>query len=158
MENSLCKAALAACLFALPVAVAQADGYSLVVSLDDGTAVTCGFAQKPQMDFAADKLTLTTQEGTLGSWEFTAVDSWHFAEGDPSGIAQAQAGSAVAFNDGHIYIMGEAKASLYDLAGKAVNVQRTAAQGGETLSTRGLAAGVYVLKVGKQSMKFTVNK
>lgn len=155
MKNLMRMAALAACLVA-SAPKASADEATLVLDLEDGTSLSCSFAKKPQMTFADGTLTLTSSEGAVGSWEFAAVDSWHFAAADPSGIRQTAAGRTLAIRDGRVYIYGEQQARLYDLSGKAVEAGVRQEGEARVLATEHLPAGVYVLTVGKQGMKFTV--
>lgn len=157
MMKKIYQVALAALtLSVLTATKAAADDMTLVVSLEDGSSVTCSFAKKPQMTFADNTLTLTTADGVAGSWEFTAVDSWSFSANDPSGIESTKAGTAIAIRDGRITVSGTQSVTVYNLAGKAVKTSTLSNGNEQVVTVDNLPAGVYVLQVGKQSVKFSV--
>lgn len=127
MKRFLHLAIVVFSLVSLSTLKAFADDVSLVISLENGTTVTCSFAKKPQMTFTESTLTLTTTEGAVGSWQFTEVDSWHFTQADPSGIKDTQVGNAISISNGEIRVNSNEYVCIYDLSGKTIKTQHVTA-------------------------------
>ena len=147
---------LAALMLAISTAVnAQTAGLALQLSLADGTSVTCLFDKQPQMTFTTGTLTLTTTDGNIGTWNFADVEQWTFVAAD--GISSPVAAKGIAINGNTISLSGTDAlgATLYDITGKAIATAAPSASG-SAVSLSGLQPGVYVLRAGRNTIKFNV--
>ena len=128
----------------------------LHLDLADGHKYDCKLADSPVIKFADSRLVITVSESAT-EFEIANVKKFYFNE-SPTGISQAAA-AALQFDyaDGRVLRVSGTDAAavqLYDVAGRVVATQ-TVENGAAAVSVQTLPAGVYVLKVGTQSVKIT---
>lgn len=130
----------------------------LRLELNDGTSAVCLLAEKPVILFSGTKLVLKVGE-QKSQFEIEEVKKFFF-EIVGTGINPVENAEAVRYDytDGrNLRISGAtgvAAVQLYDVAGKVVATQQVD-NGAASVNLQTLPAGVYVLKVGAQSMKIS---
>ena len=132
-------------------------GTSLVIHLSDSAQIVCSLAKQPQMTLGENTISLSSLDGAVGEWSFSDVESWNFAETtdvDASKISKA----LIRIEDGELTVSGvnAENITIYDLGGREVNPSFNSTGNKSSISLDGFVKGTYLLKVGKNSVKFIV--
>lgn len=129
---------------------------SLVLTLADNTKVyyLLGGEKDPKMHFLEGKLTINADEYT-----FEGIKSFRISnEDDPNGIESIfEKNPSTKLQNGTLYISKTASADavkVYNAAGVLVNATIGNAGDMTTVDATNLAKGVYIVKIGKSSIKF----
>lgn len=149
------KKILSIIMVAMLGSMAASAGQSLRISLTDGTEILCNLEKEPQMSFGDKTIVLTSLEGTVGEWSFANVDYWTFEETE--GIADIKKDiNQVRIEDGRITVNGSTAngIAVYDISGKKVLSAKGKGGDAVNIDLNGLAKGTYILKMGKNSVKF----
>lgn len=148
--------ALAALAFPLWSHAANNHYTHLVFDFKDGRQTSFLLAEKPNVDFAPGKMTVSA--GTeIAVYDPAEVDNYHFSD-IPTDISMpAGSGMLIAFTDNnHIEISGTEATQLavYDASGKQTSSQ--CIEGGHaTVDLSGKTTGVYIIKLSDgQNFKF----
>jgi len=154
MKGKTILAMLAVVLWSLP----GRAGSSLLIHLSDSTVVVCSLAREPQLAFGEKTITLSSQEGTVGQWEFADVDSWTFADIEDQIAGTKGENPQVRITQDRLTISGSKglRVAVYDTGGRQRTPALTASGNTTSLSLGGLTKGAYLLKVGSSSVKFVV--
>lgn len=131
------------------------DNYAIRLLLADNSSVTCALSQNPEMTFGDGKITLTTPEATIGSWEFSEVVKWNFIDATELSVKGVEAGKTqVLIQDDMITITSEGKqlAQVFDASGKMCI--STYVGEDSKISLASLGTGIYILKIGDNTLKF----
>ena len=133
-------------------------GSSLLIHLSDSTVVVCSLAREPQLTFGEKTITLSSQEGTVGQWEFADVDSWTFADIEDRIAGTKGERPQVRITQDRLTITGREglRVAVYDMNGRQRTPALTTSGNTTSLSLGGLTKGAYLLKVGNSSVKFMV--
>lgn len=153
--KALSKIFLIAGLLSQGTSLAFADEVTaLNITLKDNSNVTCSFAQKPVMSLLDGKLTLTTQEADVQTWEFSEVKEWNFIKIEVDDINASTADNIIIIMDDAIVLNSACGGSVcvYDLNGMQVLTMDPGLSQRITLSD--LKTGTYILKAGCQTIKF----
>ena len=125
---------------------------SLVLTLADGTEVyfLLGGEKDPVMKISKETVTVDTK-----SFTFTDVVKFHISQtDDPNAIQKITAGST-RFDGTTLFVSSTDKSvQVYTVDGKKVNVKSSQSDGMTMIPVANLESGIYVLRVGNQSMKF----
>ena len=129
---------------------------SLVLTLADNTKVyyLLGGDVNPKMHFLDGKLTVNADEYT-----FEGIKNFRISnEDDPNGIESILGKNPSAtLQDGTLYInklVSADEVKVYNAAGATVNATIGTTGSMTTIDAANLAKGVYVVKIGKSSVKF----
>lgn len=127
------------------------------LQLANGQSAVYVLADSPVVGFADSKLVVTVK-GESTQFELSEVQKFTF-EAVSTGISQAAAEGTLRFDysDGRTLRVSGAsvnKAMLFDAAGRVVTTA-SVQDGQAEIGVSTLPAGVYVLKVGSQSLKIT---
>ncbi|MBQ7571052.1 MAG: T9SS type A sorting domain-containing protein [Bacteroidaceae bacterium] len=154
MKGKTILAMLAVVLWSLP----GRAGSALLMHLSDSTVVVCSLAQEPLLTFGEKRITLSSQEGTVGQWEFADVESWHFADTEDQIARTKDEKPQVKITQDRLTISGNKglRVAVYDTGGRQRTPALTASGNTTSLSLGGLTKGTYLLKVGNSSVKFVV--
>ena len=132
-------------------------GKALVIHLADSTQIVCSLLKEPQMVFGEKSITLSSVEGMVGEWNFSDVLSWTFEEyEDVDEAIKEVEGKKLLLTATGIDVYGEKNIAIYDMSGKKIEVKGETRDNTTNISFSGMPKGAYVLKVGKNSMKFMV--
>lgn len=146
-------------LLALPLlagTTATAQGQQVVVNLKDGTAQTIPMDEMGYFSFADGSVLAKTKKQSL-SWLMDNVQSIKF-KNLLTGIGAIRTESAqltLRHSNRQLTaegLNGTANAAVYTVNGQ--QVMSLSGWNGQAVSTEQLAKGVYVLRVGNQSIKF----
>jgi len=132
-------------------------GSSLRLLLTNGDEIVCNLEKEPQMTFGEKTLGLTSLDGSVGEWDFAEVESWSFVETvGIDGVGEDK--SVISIEGEKIEVAGEAAKSVavYDISGKTIATVKENGNGVTRISLGGLEKGAYILKAGKNSIKFLV--
>lgn len=134
---------------------------TLCVFLNDGTEVCCDFANRPQMNFDGGMVSLVSSEGAVGEWKFDDVKSWSFADSEVLGIDAKKGsgdGAVISFLDDCVKVCGSDAdgVDVYDADGRLVLRRKSAKDGLALIRFSELKGGVYVLRNGRNAIKFVV--
>lgn len=136
------------------------NGTTAYINLEDGY----DNANRPTLDTTPTSLTVTLpQTGAdpaVYTYDVTAVDNFYFEQRTPTGIADAKADSKPVINvlGGGIVSVSGAEASdvyVFDVKGRAVNVEKNQQGGATVVSLSGVAPGVYVISSKSATLKIT---
>lgn len=148
----------ALCLSFLSNIEAKTEGdYALQIFLADNSTVLCEFSKQPQMTLNEGIMTLTTTDSTIGSWEFSEVRKWNFVDAEKVAIKDVKEQKPlITIQENTIMVScpQKEKALIYDISGKLYS--SATILGGTRIPLNTMASGVYLLKVGNHSLKFTV--
>jgi hypothetical protein len=132
-------------------------GKALIIHLSDSTQIVCSLLKEPQMAFGEKSITLSSVEGTVGEWNFSEVLSWTFEEyEDVDEAIKEVEGKKLLLTATGIDVYGEKNIAIYDMSGKKMEVKGQTKDNTTSVSFSGMPKGAYVLKVGKNSVKFMV--
>ncbi|MBO4564067.1 MAG: T9SS type A sorting domain-containing protein [Bacteroidaceae bacterium] len=145
--------AIIAMLGTLPCFASKA----LVLLLTDSTKVVCSLTKEPKMVFGDKTLTLTSIDGAVGEWNFTDVASWSFAEvQDVDDAIKEIKSDRIEINGNRLMVSGTKPITVYDLSGRERTPKLTTKDDCTSVDLSGFTKGTYLLKVGKNTMKFMV--
>lgn len=152
MKKFLLLSLLSLCLSA------TASAKSLVLLLEDGTKVyyLLGGDTNPLMKVVDGEVYVNADK-----YAFSGINKFYIStEDDPNGIGGVEAeGKSVApvMQDGVLYVNTTGAVSVYTLDGRATGAEVSSVNGGVAVNVDALPKGVYILKVGKNSVKFMKN-
>lgn len=123
----------------LALGLVSAQAKSLLITLSDGTEVyyQLGGEKNPVMTFEDGNVVVNTDKYTFKQIKKFVIS----AQDDPSGLKET------------FFVKGSQTIEIYSLDGKKLEVVNNKADGFTAVSTSDLPKGVYVVKVGNQSMK-----
>lgn len=125
---------------------------SLVLTLADGTDVyfLLGGEKDPVMKVTNETVTVDTQ-----SFTFTDVVKFRISQtDDPNAIRELTSGST-RFDGNTLFVSSSDKQiQLYTVDGKKVDVKGSQTDGMTMIPVDNLSSGIYLLRVGNQTMKF----
>lgn len=125
--------------------VARADGHALKVTLAGGTAATYILTSRPVVSYSGGNMTIRNAS-LEDSYPLGQVESLTFVE-DVTSIRTAAGGENIYCFRDNVFTCEGNEIRVYDLAGAIVS------QGADTVSLRGLPAGVYIVNVAGRSIK-----
>lgn len=127
---------------------------ALNITLKDNSNVTCSFAQKPVMSLQDGKLTMTTEEADVKTWEFSEVKEWNFIKIEVNDINTPDTDNGFIIMDDAIIVNNDLSGNVcvYDLNGMQVLTMDPSNSQRITLSD--LKTGTYILKAGNHAIKF----
>lgn len=121
----------------------------LVLKMADNTTANFWLGYKPTVDFADDKLVITSNDATT-TYNQADVAEFYFASAAETAVDGKQAAQfSFAYNDNtHVVIAGTKakKATIYTLDGQLVKSQKISG-GNTTVSLADCQPGVYVLNL-----------
>lgn len=144
MRTLLTMAFAAVCM---PLA-AQSTGHQVVLTTVSGQQVVYPTSENPVFNFLSGKCVVKGD-----TYEFDDIAKIQ-ADVTTDGIG-APTLSPVTFEATHITLTGHVRAAVYAADGKQQPVDTTTADGHTTIDTSSLKAGVYILKAGDETLKFT---
>ncbi len=130
----------------MPIA-AQSSDHQLVLTTASGQQVVYPMSENPVFDFMSGKCVVKGD-----TYEFSDIAKIQ-ADVTVDGIEAVTAPPAT-FEGGRITVAGTVAAALYTADGKQLTARGSTADGRTTIDTSSLQPGAYILKMGKQSMKF----
>lgn len=133
------------------MSICAASAKSVVFTLSNGSLVyyLLGGDTNPVMKFTDGQLVVNTD-----TYEFSGIKNFYISEeDDPTAISELKLKPA-SFDGNTIVLATEtSNVKVYDASGKEVKVEAERAGGHTSISLEGLKKGVYVVSVGKSSMK-----
>lgn len=129
---------------------------ALVIHLKDSTQIVCSLNKEPKMTLGENTITLTTLDGAVGEWNFSNVMSWTFDEVQVDDAIKEVNADKIELNGNQIAISGSKSIAVYDLSGRLRTPRLTKKDNTTSVDLNGFTKGTYLLKVGKNTMKFMV--
>lgn len=142
-----------ALLFLLPLCAAERD--CLIVHLQSGDNVVFLLKDSPQIFF-----TENGAEINLHTYQLSEIKKYTFGDSEhlPEGLSDQIAHELVAMYDGKLFVnmqKGDTRLCIYTIAGQEMRLQNiTRTYNKAVVDISGLPAGVYVLGIGSESVKF----
>lgn len=132
-------------------ASASIHAKSLVVVLSDGTEVYYLISDSPVMKWNNGIITVSTD-----NYEIEGISRFYISEtDDPNAIETLMGSQGIEFNANSIVVLANDKpVSLYTSDGKTLEVRQTSSGGYVSVDTSALPKGVYIVRIGNQSLKF----
>ncbi len=144
---------LLALLFLLPLRAAERD--CLIVHLQSGDHVVFMLEDNPQIYF-----TETGAEINMHSYQFSEVKKYTFGDSEhlPQGLSDLIAHESVAMHDGKLIVSmqeSDTRLCIYTITGQEMQLPHiTRTDNKAVVDINNLPAGVYVLGIGTESIKF----
>ncbi len=144
---------LLALLFLLPMHAAERD--CMIVHLQSGDNVVFLLKDSPQIFFTENGAEINLHTYQLSEIKkFTFGDSEHL----PEGLSDLIAYEPVSIHDGKLFVNmqeSDTRLCIYTIAGQEMRLQNiTRTDHKAVVDISGLPAGVYVLGIGSESIKF----
>ena len=131
----------------IPLA-AQSSGHQVVLTTVSGHQVVYPTSENPVFDFLSGKCVVKGD-----TYEFDDIAKIQ-ADITTSGI-DATTLPPVTFEATRITLAGNVRAAVYTSDGQRQTVDAATAEGHTTIDTSSLKPGVYILKAGDETLKFT---
>ena len=144
------KKAILICTLALLTQM-SANARSLVLVLSDSTKIYFLLDDKPVLRMVDGKVLIDTQ-----AFSFEDVDHFYISQtDDPSSIEAVLAERKVKFEGNTLVVDGDKTVEVYAVNGTKMKVKMSKSAGVTMVNTEDLVKGVYIVKIGKTSFKFS---
>ncbi len=129
----------------------SANARSLVLVLSDSTKIYFLLDDKPVLRMVDGKVLIDTQ-----AFSFEDVDHFYISQtDDPSSIEAVLADRKVKFEGNTLVVDGDKAVEVYAVNGTRMKVKMSKSAGVTMVNTEDLVKGVYIVKIGKTSFKFS---
>ena len=129
----------------------SANARSLVLVLSDSTKIYFLLDDKPVLRMVDGKVLIDTQ-----AFSFEDVDHFYISQtDDPSSIEAVLAERKVKFEGNTLVVDGDKAVEVYAVNGTKMKVKMNKSAGVTMVNTEDLVKGVYIVKIGKTSFKFS---
>ena len=129
----------------------SANARSLVLVLSDSTKIYFLLDDKPVLRMVDGKVLIDTQ-----AFSFEDVDHFYISQtDDPSSIEAVLAEMKVKFEGNTLVVDGDKAVEVYAVNGTKMKVKMSKSAGVTMVNTEDLVKGVYIVKIGKTSFKFS---
>ena len=129
----------------------SANARSLVLVLSDSTKIFFLLDDKPVLRMVDGKVLIDTQ-----AFSFEDVDHFYISQtDDPSSIEAVLAERKVKFEGNTLVVDGDKAVEVYAVNGTKMKVKMSKSAGVTMVNTEDLVKGVYIVKIGKTSFKFS---
>jgi hypothetical protein len=129
----------------------SANARSLVLVLSDSTKIYFLLDDKPVLRMVDGKVLIDTQ-----AFSFEDVDHFYISQtDDPSSIEAVLAERKVKFEGNTLVVDGDKAVEVYAVNGTKMKVKMSKSAGVTMVNTEDLVKGVYIVKIGKTSFKFS---
>ena len=129
----------------------SANARSLVLVLSDSTKIYFLLDDKPVLRMVDGKVLIDTQ-----AFSFEDVDHFYISQtDDPSSIEAVLAERKVKFEGNTRVVDGDKAVEVYAVNGTKMKVKMSKSAGVTMVNTEDLVKGVYIVKIGKTSFKFS---
>lgn len=129
----------------------SANARSLVLVLSDSTKIYFLLDDKPVLRMVDGKVLIDTQ-----AFSFEDVDHFYISQtDDPSSIEAVLAERKVKFEGNTLVVDGDKTVEVYAVNGTRMKVKMNKSAGVTMVNTEDLVKGVYIVKIGKTSFKFS---
>jgi hypothetical protein len=129
----------------------SANARSLVLVLSDSTKIYFLLDDKPVLRMVDGKVFIDTQ-----AFSFEDVDHFYISQtDDPSSIEAVFAERKVKFEGNTLVVDGDKAVEVYAVNGTRMKVKMSKSAGVTMVNTEDLVKGVYIVKIGKTSFKFS---
>ncbi len=129
----------------------SANARSLVLVLSDSTKIYFLLDDKPVLRMVDGKVLIDTQ-----AFSFEDVDHFYISQtDDPSSIEAVLAERKVKFEGNTLVVDGDKAVEVYAVNGTRMKVKMSKSAGVTMVNTEDLVKGVYIVKIGKTSFKFS---
>lgn len=123
---------------------------SVVFVLADGTEVYYLIDKTPVMKWADGVVTVETDTYTV-----EGISRFYISETDePNAIEDVVAKAGLHMDGSNIVVKTAGKVDVYTVDGKSVDARQTMSGGYVSVDTSTLPQGIYIVRIGNQSMKF----
>ena len=144
------KKVILICTLALLTSM-SANARSLVLVLSDSTKIYFLLDDKPVLRMVDGKVLIDTQ-----AFSFEDVDHFYISQtDDPSSIEAVLAERKVKFEGNTLVVDGDKTVEVYAVNGTKMKVKMSKSAGVTMVNTEDLVKGVYIVKIGKTSFKFS---
>jgi len=144
------KKVILICTLALLTSM-SANARSLVLVLSDSTKIYFLLDDKPVLRMVDGKVLIDTQ-----AFSFEDVDHFYISQtDDPSSIEAVLAERKVKFEGNTLVVDGDKAVEVYAVNGTKMKVKMNKSAGVTMVNTEDLVKGVYIVKIGKTSFKFS---
>ena len=144
------KKAILICTLALLTSM-SANARSLVLVLSDSTKIYFLLDDKPVLRMVDGKVLIDTQ-----AFSFEDVDHFYISQTDaPSSIEAVLAERKVKFEGNTLVVDGDKAVEVYAVNGTKMKLKMSKSAGVTMVNTEDLVKGVYIVKIGKTSFKFS---
>ena len=144
------KKVILICTLALLTSM-SANARSLVLVLSDSTKIYFLLDDKPVLRMVDGKVLIDTQ-----AFSFEDVDHFYISQtDDPSSIEAVLAERKVRFEGNTLVVDGDKTVEVYAVNGTKMKVKMNKSAGVTMVNTEDLVKGVYIVKIGKTSFKFS---
>ena len=144
------KKVILICTLALLTSM-SANARSLVLVLSDSTKIYFLLDDKPVLRMVDGKVLIDTQ-----AFSFEDVDHFYISQtDDPSSIEAVLAERKVKFEGNTLVVDGDKAVEVYVVNGTRMKVKMSKSAGVTMVNTEDLVKGVYIVKIGKTSFKFS---
>lgn len=144
------KKVILICTLALLTSM-SANARSLVLVLSDSTKIYFLLDDKPVLRMVDGKVLIDTQ-----AFSFEDVDHFYISQtDDPSSIEAVLAERKVKFEGNTLVVDGDKTVEVYAVNGTRMKVKMSKSAGVTMVNTEDLVKGVYIVKIGKTSFKFS---
>jgi len=144
------KKVILICTLALLTSM-SANARSLVLVLSDSTKIYFLLDDKPVLRMVDGKVLIDTQ-----AFSFEDVDHFYISQtDDPSSIEAVLAERKVKFEGNTLVVDGDKAVEVYAVNGTRMKVKMSKSAGVTMVNTEDLVKGVYIVKIGKTSFKFS---
>lgn len=144
------KKVILICTLALLTSM-SANARSLVLVLSDSTKIYFLLDDKPVLRMVDGKVLIDTQ-----AFSFEDVDHFYISQtDDPSSIEAVLAERKVKFEGNTLVVDGDKAVEVYAVNGTKMKVKMSKSAGVTMVNTEDLVKGVYIVKIGKTSFKFS---
>lgn len=134
---------------------ADAAEIALRINQTDGKTVVFAFATNPEISFDGSGLVVEVPGESPASFAFDDVESFDFTDYSPTSAAAPATG--ISWNGATLTINGlgeDTTVMLYDISGRLI-VKKNAS-GSFSLERSSLNHGIYILRAGDFTVKFTL--
>lgn len=129
----------------------SANARSLVLVLSDSTKIYFLLDDKPVLRMVDGKVLIDTQ-----AFSFEDVDHFYISQtDDPSSIEGVLAERKVKFEGNTLVVDGDKAVEVYAVNGTKMKVKMNKSAGVTMVNTEDFVKGVYIVKIGKTSFKFS---
>ena len=144
------KKVILICTLALLTSM-SANARSLVLVLSDSTKIYFLLDDKPVLRMVDGKVLIDTQ-----AFSFEDVDHFYISQtDDPSSIEAVLAERKVKFEGNTLVVDGDKAVEVYAVNGTKMKVKMSKSAGVTMVNTEDLVKGVYIVKIGNTSFKFS---
>jgi len=144
------KKVILICTLALLTSM-SANARSLVLVLSDSTKIYFLLDDKPVLRMVDGKVLIDTQ-----AFSFEDVDHFYISQtDDPSSIEAVLAERKVKFEGNTLVVDGDKAVEVYAVNGTKMKVKMNKSAGVTMVNTEDFVKGVYIVKIGKTSFKFS---